>query len=25
MWIMKPTSGSRGIGIFIISRLSQVL
>eukprot|EP00964_Phaeocystis_antarctica_P091071 scaffold58349_cov36-Phaeocystis_antarctica.AAC.1 len=25
MWIMKPTSGSRGIGIFIISRLSQLL
>ena len=24
MWIMKPVSGSRGIGIFIISRLSQV-
>ena len=24
MWIMKPCSGSRGIGIFIISRLSQV-
>jgi len=24
MWIMKPTSKSRGIGIFIISKLSQV-
>lgn len=24
MWIMKPTSKSRGIGIFIINRLSQI-
>mmetsp|Transcript_14975 Transcript_14975/g.25014 ORF Transcript_14975/g.25014 Transcript_14975/m.25014 type:complete len:439 (+) Transcript_14975:144-1460(+) len=24
MWIMKPTSKSRGIGIFIVNRLSQV-